>query len=165
MILIFEGADNSGKTTIAKELSRIIGFQYFKHSNQKSNFETISRYKQIIEANFFIDFLSQINLDLIIDRHIISEYAYSKAYRRPVFFDEILKIDKQLAKLGAKVIYCHKNVLKNYRDEIIDAYMVPKIQKAYEWYLDHHISMPHLFLHTTDENLENQIHKIVRWMS
>ena len=62
MLIIFEGADNSGKTIIAKALARVIGYEYFKHSSQQNDFESIKRDKPIIEAEYLIDLLSQVEL-------------------------------------------------------------------------------------------------------
>ena len=163
MLIIFEGADNSGKTTIAIELGHVLNYKYFKHTDQQKDITSKYRHKQIIEAKFFLDLMSQTKFNIIVDRHILSEYVYSKVYDRHLHLDLIFKIDQQLASLNTILIYCEKRFDENYSDNIIPQIHLPKIIAAYREYLKI-TKMKYLFLDTTDENLTKQILTIITFL-
>jgi thymidylate kinase len=81
-LIVFEGIDGSGKTTMAKSVLANYPSQYFRPSKQlfsDKNLEMACKY----DWSFLLDFLQQIKMkDMIIaDRSPISQYVYSWVYR------------------------------------------------------------------------------------
>lgn len=164
MILIFEGVDKSGKTTIAKAFAQKHRYYYFKHSNQQLTMQSMNRFKSVVEATFFIDFLSQINLDLIIDRGIPSEVVYSAVYHRPQNINDIFELDRQFSNINSVIIYCEKDHDKNtFNDECINYEDIEPLKQAYRTYLKSS-SMPSLILNTTNEDLVTQLQIIYEFI-
>lgn len=129
MILILEGVDKSGKTTLANIIAKKNDSFLSLVSHDKQPKDITNRedfyygfnlaYKAIEEA-----FL-QNNKDLVIDRFVLSEYVYAKAYSRPS------KIDNKFVDsvFYEKPVYCvllectydeHCERCKNCQEEIIE---------------------------------------------
>ena len=157
-ILVFEGADQAGKSSIAKEFSRRTGFKYFKNPSEKTQFFVDdNRVTWIIEGTYLFNLISQGVIDrVILDRHLPSEYAYSYAYNRKTDGAKIVEFDLKLAQLGACMVYCFKDSYEQYEDWAVKQADRAKIAEGFELYLQQ-TRMPYLKLNTTDQNLENQI--------
>lgn len=113
MIVILEGVNRTGKTTIANELTKL-GYTYFKDLNVEEviNDKTINKksfYKGRIIAT--VEFLQYIKINLIIDRYHYSEFVYG-LIRRNYIADYILSIDKILATLNTKLILMDDDIEK-----------------------------------------------------
>ena len=65
--IAFVGLDGTGKTTIARGLSRLLGIPYFKDSMYKEIFFNNSDYAKMT-GDFLLDLLRQTNQPLIMDR-------------------------------------------------------------------------------------------------
>lgn len=143
MILIFEGADKSGKTTLCQRLVDEFNFKYFKSSRQmgsKLNLEEAIKYDWL----FLLDFFNQTNFsnNVIFDRSFISQYAYSLVYRESsvmknhktiLDYREIFRFYMgMLKKLDFYVIYCYRSNYKGVSDEIADLSVVGELKKRYE---------------------------------
>ena len=158
MIIIFEGLDKTGKSTIAKALAKEMEIPYFKHSNQKQIFLTQDYKQAIYEAHLLLDLIHQLKLSLIIDRHIASEYAYGLAFNRYFDMDQISEIDFKLSELGAKIIHCEKVINeKDYNDSLIPYSKLKLISLYYDIFYSQLTKMKVIRLNTTDENLDNQL--------
>lgn len=161
-IIIMEGHDLAGKSTIARACCRIYGFQYFKHHGQAKHFKE-NNFLQAMkyEMDYFIDFLQQVEIEsgIIIDRCTPSEFAYSHAFERETDEEYLIKVDEEFSKLGAIIIYCYKDKIINYEDHLIPESKIEKIKEGYEKYFNL-TKMPVLKLNTTDENLYDQINAI-----
>jgi thymidylate kinase len=84
MLILFEGVDNSGKTTIANKISERVNIPIFD-----ANFNKIKEYGDLpylqeysaVSAGMFIltaKLDNQLDIDLIQDRSYLTEYIYSK---------------------------------------------------------------------------------------
>lgn len=162
-IIIFEGVDMCGKTSIAQALSAITLIPYFKGRKEHSRFFEENREKSYIEAFFLIDFLDQTGYSAIIDRFHISEYVYSITYGRHIDTDKLNMIDDLLLKLGAVIIYCYKDNITGFYDELVEVEKIKKLKAEYNIYLDR-TQMPVLKLNTESENLDSQVRTIVDWL-
>lgn len=101
MIIIIEGPDGSGKTTLANKLSKQTGYPVVHRSAPKSDEEKaamMNMYKQAIKES----------KNIIFDRCWYSEMAYGPIMRDTsvISFPEMYELEKQLAKRGALIIYC-----------------------------------------------------------
>lgn len=166
-IVIFVGADNSGKTTIAKALKDHTGYQYFKNPIEHQRFISgESFFKRELEHSgpLTLEIIRQCKFDgggIILDRYTPCEWVYSKVYSRYTNDSVIWDIDSKLCDMNAIIIYCYKTEYSNYSDEIIEESKIPFINKYYMDYLN--ISKcKSLQLDTTDQDLNSQISKIMK---
>jgi len=162
-IIIFEGHDNSGKTSIATNMARMWNYQYFKSHLQAKHFKERTFLQALrFETDYLLDFLEQVQVGgkgLIIDRHLPSEFAYSFAFDRETDHEYIWNADEKLAKMRACIIYCYKDEVINYEDHLIDESKVQAIKEGYEWYLEK-TKMKYLKLNTTNQILHEQLAQI-----
>lgn len=115
MILILEGVNRTGKTTIAKKLTKY-GFEYFKNKEV----ELVLNHNKIDKQSFFngeiigmLNMLRFIGKDkkLLIDRFHFTEFAYGLVERQYIT-EYILDVDKALKSLGAKLLYMYDDIKK-----------------------------------------------------
>jgi thymidylate kinase len=164
-LIIFDGLDQSGKSSIAQILARRMGYSYFKNPSEKTQFFIDNnRVTWIIEGTYLFNLVEQgVASKVILDRHLPSEYAYSYAYGRKTDGAKIVEFDAKLAELGAIIIYCFKDSYDGYNDWAVKTEDRAKIAEGFELYLAQ-TRMPYLKLNTTDQNLENQIDAITFFM-
>jgi thymidylate kinase len=162
-IIIFEGPDLCGKTEIGKALSKELKMSYFKNTAEHNSFREDSfTQSAFIESNYLFSLLNQINFPdngIILDRHMPSEYVYSKVYNRKTNFDLIWETDNKFANLNTTIIYCFKTKYKDFNDEVISFDKIEKIKEMYEDYFSK-TKIKVIRLNTTDENLEREIKEI-----
>jgi thymidylate kinase len=164
-LVVFEGLDQSGKTSIAQILAKKIGYSYFKNPSEKKQFYVDdNRVTWIIEGTYLFSLVEQgVVSKIILDRHLPSEYAYSYAYNRKTDQAKIVEFDAKLAELGAIIVYCHKDSYDQYNDWAVKNGDRVKIAEGFELYLQQ-TRMPYLKLDTTDQNLEREIDAITFFM-
>ena len=107
MILILEGPDGSGKSTLAAKLSEQTGYPVVHRSAPKSEEEKakmMQMYRQAIEES----------KDIIFDRCWYSEMVYGPIMRDEscLSYEEMYKLELELCKCGALLIYCTGPVRK-----------------------------------------------------
>lgn len=165
-ILFFEGVDKTGKTSISKKLSEIIGIPYFKNNTEKKFFSDIEVAKyRWLDQLYLQQFLEQTKYSAIIDRGFISDIVYTMVFRKHILndvLDNLKMVDELFAKIGAKIIYCYKDnhALK---DDIVDTSFYNDIANAYGETLN--MSKCNvLILNTTNEDLESQICEVIKWL-
>lgn len=101
MIIIIEGIDGSGKTTLAKQLSAQTGYPIIHKSNPKDDVEKLrmmGEYLQLVRGN----------KNVIFDRCWYSEMAYGPVMRDKSYisFPQMYELERHAAKAGALIIYC-----------------------------------------------------------
>lgn len=106
-IIIYEGPDRCGKTEQAKELSRRLGIQYFKNTDEHKYFLSDPSY--FINAiryvdTYFTSYLESSGSSIILDRAWPSEWIYSQALGRQTDFDVLRQLDDRHAKLGTVIV-------------------------------------------------------------
>lgn len=78
MLIIFEGPDGCGKTTIAKLVSQKLGIPIYRQTrpqlNAETNWHDIYKDRQLN----FLELMNTLPMDLILDRWYISEMVYSR---------------------------------------------------------------------------------------
>jgi len=166
MILIFEGADYTGKTSISKKLSTTLKIPYFKNTTELQFFnnEDISKYRWLDQL-YIYEFLKQTKYSVIFDRAYPSDIVYSSLYRKydDDFFARLYNIDELFSQINAQIILCYKDNFSNYFDVIIEFENIERIQKAYFEFANQ-TKCKLLKLNTTNENIDDQIAAIIRWL-
>jgi len=164
-ILFFEGVDKTGKSNIAKRLSEIISTPYFKNTTEKLFFtdKTITKYRWLDQL-YLYEFLKQTGYSVIIDRGFISDLVYTRIFRKKnkETIEKLIIVDKLFASIGAKIIYCYKT--KNtFVDDVIDIDKYSSLSNEYDRFLK--LSFCEILkLDTTDEKINEQIKRIVKWI-
>lgn len=100
MILIIEGPDGSGKTTLAEKLSKQTGYPIIHRTQPKTEEE-----KKLMMGEYLQTIRSGKNM--IFDRCWYSEMAYGPVMRDSsvISYPEMYELEEHLAKYGAIIIY------------------------------------------------------------
>jgi len=161
-IIILEGHDRSGKTHIAKALSKELGISVFKVQRDNHNWSPEMNLKYLTEG--ISQFLEQVGSSVILDRWHPSDYMYDKLFGRPSDLTKILDIDKRLAKLNTLLVICYKTP-EHYQEDPEDAdfvnpTMYSQMTEYYKEFVDMSSIKRKLLLNTSDENINKQLHAI-----
>lgn len=136
-LVVLEGPDGGGKTTLARELVERYN-AYYIHLRWSP---TIDIWKYQTAALRLAQKLVPHRL-IVIDRHWISECIYGKAYRQRAVFEEFASarcLDRVVRKLGGVYVLCmpstsevveHHRKLKGEREEMYDD--VQEVATRYE---------------------------------
>jgi len=165
-IIIIEGHDGGGKTTISKELSNILNIPRFKYTQCEEHFA--AKYDFLLRTYFdqsmFIEFLEQTGYSIILDRCYPSEWVYSKVFARPmdeIFIDEL---DKKYAKLNTKIVICEKkNFIGEFKDDYVKISEIVSIKKIYRRFINF-TECETLLLDTAKQDLNGDIKKIIKFI-
>lgn len=104
MVIIIEGPDGSGKTTLANMLSTQTGYPIIHNVQPKTPEEKAEMWRSYIE-------LIKSGRNLILDRAWYSEMVYGPIMRGASALDYPLmyELERAVAKRGGMVIYCRDN--------------------------------------------------------
>lgn len=107
MLIIIEGPDGSGKTTLANYLSESMGFPIVHRSTPKTQEE-----KDTMMKSYEDDIASGKNI--IWDRCFYSEMVYGPIKRDQSYIDlmGMLSLEIKLQSVGAMIVYCTDDTLK-----------------------------------------------------
>lgn len=162
-VIILEGADRSGKTSISIELSRQLEIPRFKVQRNKYFWDVFCNINYLDEG--VMQCIEQTGASIIFDRWIPSDYAYSKLFDRDISYRKIWEIDERLARLGAALIICHKQPEHFIADEedkdFVNPSMYAKMFELYQEYSKQSKIKNIVFLDTSDENLQKQVLTII----
>jgi len=134
MVIIIEGENKCGKTTLSKYIEKEHGFKYIKCSQPKEG----GPYKEYSEI---IDELSkEPKENYIIDRFHLGEEVYGKIYRgrSGLTQEQFQDIEKRLNSLNTILIYCYdteKNIARRFYDDNEEWAEEGKIQEVLDLYL------------------------------
>jgi hypothetical protein len=165
MIVMFEGFDSCGKTTIAKEFcKRNPVFTYCKDEQDVGLYNRkIDPELSFIYQTHRLEYMLRHNIlrDAIFDRDWLSEMAYGPVFRLDRFVQfEIEKwfhhFNEKLSKYNVVIVYCHKQNITNFSDEHINISFKTQIENNYLKAFDQ-LLMPVIFLDTTSEDINSQL--------
>ena len=101
MIIIIEGPDGSGKTTLAEKMHKQTGYKLLHRSYPKTEEDKermMAEYMQVIKSG----------VNCIFDRSWYSEMVYGPVMRNDsiISYPQMYTLERELTKRGAIVIYC-----------------------------------------------------------
>lgn len=101
MIIIIEGPDGSGKTTLANKLSEQTGYPIEHRSKPETEEEKKKMYDMYLQ-------MCKSKRNVILDRCWYSEIVYGTVMRDASMISiyDMYALEKQLSKVGALLIYC-----------------------------------------------------------
>ena len=140
MIVILEGLERTGKTTLAKIFEKR-GFVNFKDHNHLRNFSIENIAERLDSTLSTLIALDKKGINIVLDRFHISEYIYSTLNRgnSSSFFDHIWYIDEVLSHLDTRLIYLTRKVdeqyLKDYPEPVFESH-IKTLQKEFEYRVD-----------------------------
>lgn len=170
MKLAFIGPDMTGKSNIAAELSSRLNIPVFKNSGEwKTELDSPDYFLNLLRYGgpFLMDFMSQTNTNVILDRFYPCELIYAEAFNRETDLDVVSWMDKKFSEAGGKFIVC---VRKNYDGLVDDQYpddlpvkMLEKLDGLYRTFSET-TQCECLVLETDDFNLDRQISDIMNFL-
>lgn len=123
-MIIIEGADCTGKTTLAKRICEVIGGQYF-HCSYNPNWQMETYHRLIAHTAGKLETLARV--PSVIDRFAMSEAAYGAAYRNGPSYDTEALLDEINKAYDVTYIYCRTDTaaedhlkMKSQRKEMFD---------------------------------------------
>lgn len=123
-MIIIEGADGTGKTTLAKRICEVVGGQYF-HCSYHPHWDIETYHRLIAHTAGKLELLA--GVPTVIDRFAMSEAAYGKAFRDGPSYDTEALIEEIDAAYATTYIYCRTDSaaedhlkMKTQRKEMFD---------------------------------------------
>jgi thymidylate kinase len=169
-IIIFEGIDSSGKTTIAKALSQKIHIPYFRHDVDRGIYfqERIPNEMLFFAHDRLLQLFEKTGYSLICDRGFPSTFVYNQIFGDTKLNNDELNIIKDFdlrnKQLDTKIIVCFKDIkLENFNDEYVNFKKIKDIIEQYNIFLSW-TKCNCLILDTTDENLKLQLKKVIKFI-
>lgn len=171
MIIVFEGHDRSGKTTISDALAKRLGTEVFM-PNTKECFTDKQAFTKdssaIARFNYFLSKyiknlhdLQLVKKPIIIYRSFLSEMVYAELFERRT--DDFINslTDIVLARLNTLVIVCKNESRAFYDDDILSDPEVIKSIELFDKYKQT-ISCKYVDLDTTEYDTEKHVENILR---
>ena len=102
MIIIVEGIDRVGKTTLCDKLKNECGFEIFKDGFiAKRNMNEVIGAEKLLSTLNFLKIVK--NQNIVLDRFYLTEFVYG-SLERGYTNNFIFKIDKEIAKLDCALV-------------------------------------------------------------
>lgn len=162
-VLILEGPDGTGKTSIANRMSTDFGIPYFKfngehHYWRNNSFKTALEFDQPM----MLQYLQQTKSDLIWDRAWPSEWVYSHVFERETNLELLKQLDAEYAKMGIWIIITMRKSYSAVKpDEVIPHNKLVQIHDAYDLFCDWSTcSTLRIYVDTFDNDVSKQIEAI-----
>ena len=166
MIVILEGLERTGKTTLAKIFEEK-GFVNFKDHNHLRDFSVGNIAERLDSTLSTLVALDRKGINIVLDRFHISEYVYSTLNRgkSSSLFEHIWYIDEVLSHLDTKLIYLTRKIddqyLEDYPEAVFDDHIV-KLQNEFEYRIDKsYIEDKEVYDLSQWENEEDIINEII----
>jgi thymidylate kinase len=171
MNIAFIGPDMTGKSNIASALSKQMNIPVFKNTGEwKTALDSEDYFLNLLRFGgpFLMDFMSQVNCDVILDRFYPCELAYSRVFGRSTDEKAIKWLDKEYSSMGGKFIVCFKRDYTGLVDDVYPDSLTPEllknIESAYRDFLKI-TECDYTILYTDDQNLESQLKHIKEFLS
>jgi hypothetical protein len=167
------GPDMTGKTQIAKELSKRTGIPYFKASSERTTYlETkVTRPELFLNQLLYadpraFDLAKQVGFSMVMDRAYPCEAVYSQVMERKTDMDAIHVMDGLWASLGAKIVICYRSSYEGIVDDIDEKITAPVLKRLTEAYFafSDWTRCDVLRLNVDDEDLNREVEEICLWL-
>jgi len=166
-IIIFEGTDHCGKTTIAKEFcERSDKYQYFKVKQEQIHIEKVDpailKQSHLMQLNFFFELARQVDFDVAMDRFYPSEFVYGALFRN-IDEEKILEFDRIFSSLNTVIVLVQKKE-DALEDRLWSKAQLIAIKERYKTFFDK-TSCRVLMIDTDSEDLEwelSEIHDFIK---
>lgn len=170
-VIFFVGPDKTGKTNIAKAVSKISGVPYFKASSEHGSFlnkrDLFINQLRYADMRVF-DLIKQTGASVIFDRGYPCEYVYAAVTNRETDLEMLRLEDDSYASIGAKIVFCHRTTYDNLSDDIdptIDSKKLQELSDCYDEFISKFTRCKVLKLCVDDENLITQVRAVLNFMS
>ena len=139
LIVVVEGLERTGKTTLCKEFEKR-GFVYFKDFNRINYHDVTSLEGRLDTTLTFLQHLSENCVHVVVDRLHLSEYSYGNVFRKlQGTARNIDYIDNAISKLNSVLILCKSDYDEEYKNRMLLKYtpeQVRKLSEEFEYYFD-----------------------------
>lgn len=128
-IVIFIGADMTGKTQIAQALSARTGIPYWKFEGEWSAFkDDPERFSRTVRYGdeYLTSFLRASGASVVKDRGYPCEWVYSRAMDRARDDEAVWHTDARYAALGADLVLCTRSSYAGVRDDMFPTELGPE---------------------------------------
>lgn len=108
MIVIVEGIDRVGKTTLCNKIHELNNIPVFKHSNESFDYSKMDNDNETDKMLQLVELISITKSDIIFDRFHLSEFVYGVCERNYSFRDAYMNrilVDDMLCRVGAVLVY------------------------------------------------------------
>ena len=141
MIVILEGLERTGKSTIAEILETKYNFVSFKDHNHLMEMDCSFIANRLDATLSMITALDKANIDVVLDRFHISELIYGTYYRgySRANFQHIKYIDEVLSHLNTKLVLLERTVDEKYEEVFPrnrNAEIITAMQKDFRYEVD-----------------------------
>ena len=134
VVCIFDSTDNTGKTQISQEVSRITGIPYFKNVEEHDHFLINPDYFRFAAKHvdgYFFAYLQSSGASIILDRAWPSEWVYSKVLGRPTDDNVLDRLDRISASIGTKIVMPYRTTYEHVDDYPTIKERILEIDKCY----------------------------------
>lgn len=139
LIVVVEGLERTGKTTLCKEFEKR-GFVYFKDFNRINYHDVTSLEGRLDTTLTFLQNLSENGVNVVVDRLHLSEYSYANTLRKlGGAAKNIDYIDNAISKLNSVLILCKSDNDEEYKNRMLLKYtsnQVDELLNKFEYYFD-----------------------------
>ena len=135
-VILCEGTDRSGKSTIGKLISEKLNISYFKYTRDKEALSGSDMTSAMLKYTdpYFCDFLKQTKASVVIDRHYPSEWTYSQILGRKTDEDGIRRTDELFSQIPATILILKRKSYVGVSDDDprLDSSTLEKISQKYD---------------------------------
>lgn len=139
LIVVVEGLERTGKTTLCKEFEKR-GFVYFKDFNRINYHNTVGIESRLDTTLTFLQNLSENDVNVVVDRLHLSEYSYGNVFRRlGGIACNIDYIDNAIGKLNSVLVLCKTDNNEEYKNRMLLKYadkQIDELSNKFEYYFD-----------------------------
>lgn len=110
MIIIVEGIDRVGKTTLCNKLSTELNIPIYKHPENIMDYSMMDNTNETDKMLQLLDICEITNANIIFDRFHFSDYVYGileRGYYTKIASENLRILDEKLSEMNALIIHIH----------------------------------------------------------